>query len=175
MKQVNYILVAMLVCWLVPTAALAKRAPNLELKDLAGNTKRIADLRGSIVVVNFWATWCVPCRAELPMLSELTREYAGKKVRFIAVSADEARNQKKVDEFLTSSKVEMEVWVGADLDMLESAGLGNELPATMILDEKGEIVARVLGQAHVEDIRDPLEWLLGERQGPVPVAITKRY
>ena len=69
----------------------------------------------------------------------------------------------------------MEVWVGADLDMLESAGLGNELPATMILDEKGEIVARVLGQAHVEDIRDPLEWLLGERQGPVPVAITKRY
>ena len=95
MKQVNYILVAMLVCWLVPTAALAKRAPNLELKDLAGNTKRIADLRGSIVVVNFWATWCVPCRAELPMLSELTREYAGKKVRFIAVSADEARNREE--------------------------------------------------------------------------------
>ena len=59
--------------------------------------------------------------------------------------------------------------------MLEDAGLGNVLPTTMILDEQGEIVARVQGQAREEDVRKPLEWLLGGRTGPAPQAVTKRY
>jgi hypothetical protein len=59
--------------------------------------------------------------------------------------------------------------------MLESAGLGNELPATMILDEQGEIVARILGQAHEEDVRVPVEWLLNGRSGQAPLPVTKRY
>jgi hypothetical protein len=59
--------------------------------------------------------------------------------------------------------------------MLERAGLGNEVPATLILDEQGEVVARVLGQARQEDIEQPLKWLLEGKNGPAPQAVTKRY
>jgi thiol-disulfide isomerase/thioredoxin len=151
----------------------AKRAPNLELKDLAGNTHKLAELRGSIVVLNFWATWCGPCREELPMLSRLNQEYSAKKVRFIAASADETKNRTKVDTFVKQNNVGLDVWVGANLDMLESAGLGNVLPATLILDQQGEIVARIMGQAQESDLRTPLDWLLGGKAGPAPLAITR--
>jgi len=155
--------------------AQAKRAPNLELKGLAGKTEKIADLRGSIAVVNFWATWCGPCREELPMLSKLETEYGPRKVRFIAISADEEKDRKKVDAFLSKNPLGMDVWLGADLDMLERAGLGNELPATMILDDQGEVVARILGQAREEDLRRPLDWLLSGKNGPAPTPVVKHY
>jgi len=155
--------------------AHAKRVPNLELKDLAGKTQKINDLRGSIVVVNFWATWCGPCREELPMLSRLQKEYAPQRVRFLAISANEAKDRAKVDQFLTANPLGMEVWLGGDLYMLDRAGLGNELPATMILDENGEMVARILGQAHEEDIRRPLDWLLGGKTTTAPVSVVKHY
>jgi thiol-disulfide isomerase/thioredoxin len=174
MKISLRILTACLVCCLIP-AAQAKRTPNLELKDLAGNTHKIAELRGSIVVLNFWATWCAPCREELPLLSSLSRKYADKKIRFIAVSADEAKDREKINQFLSRQKLDMDLWLGADLEMLERAGLGNELPATLILDEQGEIIVRILGQAREEDIKRPLDWLLGGKIGPPPAALVNRY
>lgn len=180
MKLSLRIFIALLLCCLAPWAH-AKRAPNLELKDLAGATHKVADLRGSIVVLNFWATWCVPCREELPLLSALSRDYvtktesAGKKVRFIAASADDPKNRAKIDQFLSHNNLVMDVWVGADLDMLGRAGLGNVLPATLILDDQGEVIARIMGQAHEEDIKGPLDWLLSGKAGPPPAPVTKRY
>ncbi|HEY1986588.1 MAG TPA: TlpA disulfide reductase family protein [Terracidiphilus sp.] len=160
-------------CLIFP--AQAKRAPDLQLKDLAGKTQKIADLRGAIAVVNFWATWCGPCREELPLLSRLSQEYASKKVRFIAVSANEPGDRGKVDEFLKSNKLEMDVWVGATDYMLDRADLGNVLPATMILDDRGEVVARILGEAREAEIRAALDWLLGDRSGSPPPAVAKHY
>jgi thiol-disulfide isomerase/thioredoxin len=163
------------VAFTLAPAALAKRAPNLELKDRAGAAHKLAELRGSIVVLNFWATWCGPCRQELPLLSKLSQQFAGKSVRFIAASANEDKDRAKVDEFLKSNPLAFDVWLGADLDMLERAGLGNVLPATLILDDQGEIVARIMGQAREEDITGPLNWLVSGKTGPPPVAIVKRY
>ena len=174
MKSSPAVLVALAVCCLVPWAH-AKRAPNLELTDQSGKTHKIAELRGSIAVVNFWATWCGPCREELPMLTHLSQEYGEKKVRFVAVSADEWKNREAVGKFVTANHLNMEVWLGANLDMLERANLGNVLPATLILDEQGDVIARVLGQAREEDIRKPLDWLLGGRNGPAPEAVVKHY
>ena len=155
--------------------AHAKRAPNLELTDQAGKTQKISNLRGSIAVVNFWATWCGPCREELPMLTRLSKEYAGKNVRFVAVSADERKNRATVGNFVNANQLEMEIWLGANLDMLDRAKLGNELPATFILDQQGDVVARVLGQAREQDIRKPLDWLLGGRNGEAPEEVVKHY
>jgi thiol-disulfide isomerase/thioredoxin len=174
MKNVFCALTALALFCLIP-AAQAKRAPNLELKDLSGNSHKLSELRGSIVVLNFWATWCGPCREELPLLSGLSRRYAGKKLRFVAVSLDDLRDRAKIDQFLSRQNFEMEVWIGADLDTLERAGLGNEVPATLILDEQGKIVARILGQAREEDVKRPVEWLLGGKAGPPPSALVNRY
>ncbi len=168
------LLAVLLLCCILP-AAWAKRAPNLQLKDLAGNTHKVAELRGSIAVVNFWATWCGPCREELPLLSRLDQEYSAKKVRFIAVSVNEAKDRPKVDQFLSHQPLSMNVWVGADLDMLDRAGLGNILPGTLILDDQGEVIARIMGEAREQDVRSAVDWLLGGKLGPPPTALVKRY
>jgi thiol-disulfide isomerase/thioredoxin len=165
---------AIMFAWITPQG-YAKSAPNLEMKDLSGKTTEVSALRGSIAVINFWATWCVPCREELPLLSKLNDEYAAKHVRFIAASADEPKNRGALDRFVSEHQLGMEIWVGANLDMLERAGLGNELPATLIVDEQGQVVARVLGETREDDIRRPLNWLLGGRNGPAPEAVVKHY
>jgi thiol-disulfide isomerase/thioredoxin len=157
----------------------AKRTPNLEFKNLQGATEKTADLRGSITVINFWATFCGPCREEMPRLSSLAQEYSAKKVRFVAISADESpddkKNRAKIDEFLSKEKPGMEIWLGADLDTLARLQLGNVLPATLIVDQDGEVVSRIMGEVHDADVRGALDWLLNGRNGPAPPATIKRY
>ena len=173
--KLNTLFVACLLAIGMPQGAQAKRAPNLEFKDLAGKSHAVAELRGSIAVVNFWATWCGPCREEMPMLSKLSQEYGAKKVRFVAASADVPKDQAKIGSFVEGQHLAIDVWTGADLDMMQRAGLGNVLPATMILDDQGEIVARILGQAREEDVRKVLDWLLAGKPSPAPPPLTKHY
>lgn len=178
MRSFLRITAALIAVSLVPLAQ-AKRVPSLEFKNLQGATEKIAALRGSVAVINFWATFCVPCREEMPMLSRLTQEYTRKGARFIAISADESpeskKNRTKIDQFLDTQKPAMEIWLGADLDMLERLQLGNVLPATVILDKNGEVISRIIGQAREEDVRGPLDWLINGRSGPAPAALVKRY
>lgn len=176
-KRAILVMAATLSLCLPATAAAAKSVPNLSFNDLAGTKKSFADLRGSIVVVNFWATWCGPCREELPLLTGLDAQYSAKKVRFVAISADENGDSKggraKIDEFMKAHGPGLEVWAGADLNTLDRLGLGNELPATIILDENGEVICRLLGEAREADLRTALDWLLNGRSGAAPVAIVK--
>jgi thiol-disulfide isomerase/thioredoxin len=153
----------------------AKRAPNFELKDLQGHSQKLASLRGQIVVLNFWATWCGPCQEELPRLSKIAQNYNGKNVRFIVVSIDAAKDRVKIQPALDRGDVKLETWVGADTDTMAGFGLGDIVPGTAILDERGEIIARIMGEAREEDVRGAVDWLLNGRSGPAPAAIVKRY
>jgi thiol-disulfide isomerase/thioredoxin len=153
----------------------AKRAPDLKLKDLAGNPQTLSALRGHIVVMSFWATWCGPCAEELPRLSRLSTTYAGKDVRFIAVSIDEPKDRAKIQPFLNRGSISLEVWAGGDTDQLARFGLGNIVPGTVVVDADGEIVGRIMGEARDEDVQQRLDWLLGGKKMPAPEAITKRY
>ena len=164
----------LLLCLLV-VSAQGKRAPNLELKDLSGNKQKLDSLHGSIAVVSFWATWCAPCRDELPRLSKLTQEYSPTGVRFIAISIDEQKDRDKVAPYVAGQKLAMDIWVGGDTDMMARVGLGDIVPGTIILDQQGEIIGRIMGEAREEDIRSRIEWLRNGRQGNVPEALTKRY
>jgi thiol-disulfide isomerase/thioredoxin len=164
----------LLLCLFV-VSAQGKRAPNLELKDLSGNKQKLDSLHGSIAVVSFWATWCVPCRDELPRLSKLTQEYSPSGVRFIAISIDEQKDRDKVAPYVAGQKLAMDIWVGGDTDMMARVGLGDIVPGTIILDQQGEIIGRIMGEAREEDIRSRIEWLRNGRQGNVPEALTKRY
>jgi len=102
--------VVALSCALV--AAQAKPLPDLKFKDLAGNPQRLDSLRGSITVVSFWATWCAPCREELPRLSKLSQQLADKDVHFVAISIDESKDRAKIEPFLEKNNVSLKVWVG---------------------------------------------------------------
>ena len=160
-------------CFVIPV--YAKRAPGLDLKDVDGHSQKLASLRGQVVVINFWATWCGPCQEELPRLSKLAESYTGKNVHFVAVSIDDAKDREKIQPTLAKENVHLDTWVGANTDTLAGFGLGEIVPGTAVIDEHGEIVARIMGEAHDEDVRSAVDWLLGGRSGPAPASVTKRY
>lgn len=168
------ILLALAVTGFALTAA-AKPVPDLKFQDLAGHTQQLSSLRGSITVVSFWATWCAPCREELPRLSALSQQYAAKGVRFVAISADEPKDRAKIQPFLHQQNITLDVWVGADIDTLDRLHLGNELPATIVLDQDGTPIGRILGEARDADVSGYLDWLLSDRSAPRPPSPLKRY
>lgn len=157
----------------VPLAA--KSAPDPSFKSLGGQKHKLSELHGKIVVLNFWATWCGPCQEELPRLAKLASAYEGKPVDFVLVSIDESKDWKKIPATLQRLNVPEESWVGADVDTMERFGLKDIAPGTVILDQDGEIVTRIMGEAREEDIRGAVDWLLGGRQGAAPPAAVKRY
>src|SRR5579875_529847 len=131
----------------MPACAAGKPVPDLKFQDLDGHAEKLSSLRGSITVVNFWATWCGPCKEELPRLAALKERYASKGVRFVAISVDEAKDRAKIAPYLQSHSIALDVWSGADIDTLDRLKLGNAVPATMILDKDGTVVGRIMGEA----------------------------
>ena len=156
-------------------SAQAKRAPNFESKDLSGQAQKLSKLRGQIVVLSFWATWCGPCQEELPRLSQLSQQYAGKAVQFVAASIDDPKDRPKIQPFLAKNNVALNVWIGPDSGILQDFGLGEIVPGTVVIDEQGEIVGRIMGEARDQDVRSRVDWLLNGRRDPAPEALTKRY
>ena len=167
------ILATVCVCAALPAAA--KRAPDPGFKTLDGQNRKLSALRGQVVVVNFWATWCGPCQEELPRLSKIARSYAGKPVNFVKISIDTPKDRAKIPAVLQRLNVPGDTWVGGDTDMLAGFGLGEIVPGTAVLDERGEIIARIMGEARDEDVRTAVDWLLGGKTGPAPAPVIKRY
>jgi thiol-disulfide isomerase/thioredoxin len=133
----------------------------------------LRDLRGKPVVLNFWATWCGPCNAEMPMFVEMEKEYRVRGVLFIGASLDDAKTKGRIPAFLAEYKVAFPVWYGASGDDLDRLKLGVMAPATAFLDAEGHIVARILGQARPEEVKERLDWLTGDKSGPAPQALLK--
>ncbi len=170
-----FLIVFALVLSLAPAAVCAKRAPSLKLKDLAEQPVTLASLRGHVVVLSFWATWCAPCQKELPRLSAISKSYAAQNVRFIAVSIDDKKDLHKIQPFLQKHDISLDVWTGASADTLDRFGLGNIVPGTIILDENGYPISRIMGEARENDIRSAVDWLLDQRKGPAPALMLRRY
>jgi thiol-disulfide isomerase/thioredoxin len=162
-----------LIVLLVPAVTQPKELPksDLALKDTSGNRVRLRDLRGKVVVLNFWATWCGPCKAELPLLVQAAADYGSRGVAFVAASLDDEKTRALVPAFLKTQQVSLPVWMGASGDDLAKLGLGEAVPATAFLDQEGHILFRILGQLRQEDLKERLDWLTGDRTTPAPEAV----
>jgi thiol-disulfide isomerase/thioredoxin len=160
---------------LLAVLALGAAAPKADvtLRDVNGRKVRLRDLRGKPVVLNFWATWCGPCNAEMPMLVDMEKQYATRGVLFIAASLDDAKTAGKIPAFLAEYKVRFPVWYGATGDDLDRLKLGGAVPATAFLDAEGRVVARILGQARLEEVKQRLDWLTGDPSAPAPEPVVK--
>lgn len=130
------------------TAAPTPALPIFELTliDLAGQTQRFSQWRGKVLIVNYWATWCHPCREEMPGFSRLHDKYRDKGVQFVGISIDTAD---KILEFQKTTPVSYPLLIG-DISVMEnSAKLGNTrqaLPFTAVFDREGRLSATKLGR-----------------------------
>ena len=172
MRQQLFAMVLMFAGVTSTFAAEPKASPTaFHSQDGAEHT--LSDLRGHPAVVNFWATWCGPCREEMPRIQKLADEYAAKGVRFVAISLDAPETRGKIPTLLNQRKFRVPVWTGADENTLTELKLGVLVPATIILDENGDVVGRIEGEASDRDIRSRVDWLLAGRVGKQPKAIQK--
>ncbi len=132
----------------------------LSLKDLTGSTQSLEGYRGRVVVLNFWATWCEPCKKEMPDLSAIQNDYAAFGVQVIGAAGDEADDSAKVLKFIREVKINFPVWVGASTEDMKRFGVGEVLPATVIIDKNGKIVWREIGIIKPDVLRKELDKIL---------------
>lgn len=118
---------------------------SLSLPDASGHMNALEQWRGRTLVINFWATWCPPCRKEMPAFSRLQEQYRNRNVQFLGIAVDTPEN---VQDFAAKTPVSYPLLVGGNEILSRARDLGNlkmGLPFTLIIDAQGRIHARKLG------------------------------
>ncbi|MBC8031206.1 MAG: TlpA family protein disulfide reductase [Pyrinomonadaceae bacterium] len=136
------------------------REVDLTLKDPFGNTQGLTALKGRIVVLNFWATYCIPCRAEMPDLAAIQNEYAALGVQVVGASTDEAQDRAKVLQFVKETKVNFPIWMGATTADMMRFGLGGALPGTVVIGRDGRLAKVISGVVNQADLRKQIDTML---------------
>lgn len=127
-----------------------KKAPDFSLETNKGTAVTLSKLQGKVVLVNFWATWCGPCRAEIPAFLEVYKEYKSKGFEIIGVSLDQD-GWKKVNPFIDRFKITYPIVIG-DAKLVKAYGDFNAIPTSFVIDKKGNIVNEHVGLLSKEDL-----------------------
>ncbi len=143
-------------------------APDFSLQSLDGKTVRLSDFRGKPVVLNFWATWCGPCKIEMPWFVDLQRQYGPAGLQFLGVAMDDA-STKDIAEFAESMKVNYPILIGKE-SVGDAYGGVQFLPETFYIDREGKVVDKAFGLKGRAEIEDAIKKILG----PGAVAQTQK-
>ena len=119
-------------------------APDFVLKDLQGKDVKLADYKGKVLILNFWATWCPPCRAEIPDFVEAYAANKNKGLEILGLSVDRMTADELLP-FVSMAKINYPVAL-ADARIVQDYEPGNYIPATIIIDKKGTVRHRHVGQ-----------------------------
>ncbi len=119
-------------------------APDFDLQSLDGKNMKLSDFRGKAVLLNFWATWCGPCKIEMPWFVELQKEYGPQGFQIVGVAMDEDASSEDIAKFTKELGVNYPILLGKDSVGQSYGGVG-VLPTTFFIDREGKLVAREFG------------------------------
>ena len=138
-----------------------KPAPDFQLVDLDGNNVRLADLRGKAVLLNFWATWCPPCKIEMPWFVDLQKQYGPQGLQIVGVAMDEGNAHDAVAKFAREMGLNYTVLLGND-KVADQYGGVDALPTTFYIGRDGKIVTRVFGLVSHKEIEENIRAALNK-------------
>ena len=135
--------------------ATLEPAQEFELKSLDGRTMKLSDFRGKVIVLNFWATWCAPCRVETPWLVDLYRQYKEQGLEVVGVSMDDG-DQEQVADFVKEMGINYTVLMGSHAVGDAYGGL-RFLPQTFFIGRDGKIIKHSFGTNSKSDFEDAIK------------------
>jgi len=138
----------------------SKPAPDFELPDVNGKKVKLSNFKGKIIILDFWATWCPPCRAEIPGFIELYKKYKDKGVEIIGISLDEG-GVKDVLPFMKEFGINYTILIG-NYKVTQDYGGIRGIPTTFVIDRKGNIRAKYVGYRPKEVFERDIIMLLNE-------------
>ena len=158
------LVIAAAMLWLFAGAASAMKvgeaAPDFTRTDLAGKPVQLSRYHGKLVLLNFWASWCAPCREEMPLFSKWQQELGPKGLQVIGVSMDD--DVAEVQKFLAAYPVSYPVMMG-DAKFAEQLGGVLCVPLSYLIDARGRVVARYQGEVDLPKLEAKVKELLSSR------------
>jgi peroxiredoxin len=149
---------------------VGKPAPTFSLEDLSGKKVSLSSYKGKAVLINFWATWCGPCKLETPWLVDLRNQYAPQGFEILGVSTDDidrsdkeklSEEKREISRFVQQMHMQYPVLIDGDSLSRPYGGL-DAMPTSFFLDRTGKIVAAEMGITSKEDIASNIQKALGE-------------
>jgi thiol-disulfide isomerase/thioredoxin len=155
-----------------PSRPIPDTVPDLKLPDLAGQPRSLHAYRGHPLIINFWATWCAPCRREMPLLQQLRRSYRADRLQVVGIAVD---FRSAVADYVRHQPVDYPLLVGEDsgLAAAEQFGMQTVLPFSVFADAGGRIVAVKIGELHQDEAAAILAAMHELAAGRVSLADTR--
>jgi peroxiredoxin len=136
-------------------------APEIELKKITGETFHLSDLRGRVVILNFWATWCKPCRAEIPELIDMQHDLDARGLSVVGVVWNDDASIDEIKAFQSEMKLDYTILLNGE-NVADKFGGIQSAPTTFIIDREGRIRQKILGQRYRPAFEAAIKPLLDE-------------
>ncbi|MFP5113448.1 thiol-disulfide oxidoreductase ResA [Bacillaceae bacterium C204] len=134
--------------------AVGAQAPDFALVDMQGNKHQLSDYKGQGVFLNFWGTWCPPCKKEMPYINNQYHQYKDKGVQVLTVDIQES--ELAVNQFAERLKLDFPIMIDTDKEVMNTYGI-DPLPATFLIDKNGKVVEYYTGELTEEKVREFME------------------
>jgi len=151
---------------LTPRLGLSKPAPDFSLESLDGKTMRLSDFRGKAVLLNFWATWCGPCKIEMPWFVDLQNEYGSQGLQIVGVAMDDA-SKEDIAKFAKDMGVNYPILIGKEAVGDQYGGVP-ALPETFFIGRDGKVVDKIIGLRGKAEIEDAVKRALNTQPASQP-------
>jgi thiol-disulfide isomerase/thioredoxin len=156
----------------MPVETIPAEVPDLRLPDLAGHPRALRDGSGHPHLFNFWATWCEPCRREIPLLNTLQHAYQGDHLQVVGIAVD---FHDAVRRYLKTTRLDYELLVGEDegYEVAQKFGMELALPFSVFADERDRIIAVKVGELHREEVEAILGQMRSLRAGKITLPMAR--